>query len=174
MLLPKRISITGPESTGKSQLTKQLAEYYKTTYVDEYSRIFLKYREGYDFYDILSIAKKQLQNENQMAGLAEGMLFCDTDILVNKVWCDYVYNNKHKWIEQKFIEHEYGLYLLCYPDLDWEFDPLRENPENRVELFGMFESILIAAGFNYKIVQAQGNLRFLNAVSIVDEYLKSL
>ncbi|NOY50937.1 MAG: ATP-binding protein [Chlorobi bacterium] len=172
MLLPKRISITGPESTGKSLLTRQLADYYKTTYVDEYSREFLNDKHGYDFQDILSIARKQLQNENSLAGRTNGILFCDTDILVNKVWGAYVYNNQHKWIEEKFMEHEYGLYLLCYPDLEWEYDPLRENPENRDELFGIYERELMTAGFNFKIVKGKGNPRFRNAVKIVDDYLK--
>ena len=37
-----KIVLYGPESTGKSTLAKQLAEYYKTDYVQEYAREYLQ------------------------------------------------------------------------------------------------------------------------------------
>ncbi|MBK7030628.1 MAG: ATP-binding protein [Bacteroidales bacterium] len=37
-----RIAITGPESTGKSWLAEQLAEYYGTVWVPEFAREFLE------------------------------------------------------------------------------------------------------------------------------------
>ena len=37
----KRISITGPESTGKSWLAEQLAGYYQDAWVPEYAREYL-------------------------------------------------------------------------------------------------------------------------------------
>ena len=59
-----RIAITGPESTGKSTLARQLAEHYQTTWVPEFARVYLDqlgrpYEEG----DLVSIAKGQLQAE---------------------------------------------------------------------------------------------------------------
>ncbi len=37
----KKILITGPESTGKSQLTQALARYYHSVYVKEYAREYI-------------------------------------------------------------------------------------------------------------------------------------
>ena len=37
-----RIAITGPESTGKSMLTAQLAKHYKAVMVAEYAREYLE------------------------------------------------------------------------------------------------------------------------------------
>ena len=37
-----KIVLYGPESTGKSTLAKQLAEYYKTDFVQEYAREYLQ------------------------------------------------------------------------------------------------------------------------------------
>ena len=36
-----RIAITGPESTGKSTLTEQLANHFNTLWVKEYAREYL-------------------------------------------------------------------------------------------------------------------------------------
>ena len=174
MQFKNRVSITGPESTGKSWLSKQLALHYKTRFVEEYSRGYLKEKTEYSKEDIYKIAKGQLETEIKTAESKPSILFCDTDLLVNKIWSKYVFGEVDKWTENKFIEHEYGLYLLCYPDIEWEFDPLRENPDNRLLLFEMYEAELKKAGFNYKIIKGQGNERLKNAVSFVDDYLINL
>jgi len=170
--LLNRISICGPESTGKSWLSSKLAGYYKTCFVEEYSREYLDGKESYNKDDILKIAQRQLKEEEETAKTCNSVLFCDTDLLVNKIWSQYVFGEADKWIEDNFIKHEYGLYLLCYPDIEWKYDPLRENPENRDLLFKMYEDELRTAGFNYKIVRGGGNKRMQNAVKFVDEYLK--
>lgn len=169
--LLNRISITGSESTAKSWLTVELAKYYKACRVDEYSREFLSENNIYTETDIIKIAKEQLSREEIIASGCDSLVFCDTDVLVNKIWSTYVYQNCDPWIEKEFINHEYGLYLLCAPDIEWEYDPLRENPDNRQEIFILYENALKDAGFNYKIISGQGNKRLQNAVKAVDTYL---
>lgn len=171
MLYKNRISITGPESCGKSVLSVELAKHYKTSFVKEVSRSYLEEKLNYSYTDIINIAKLQLKSEDNKAIENNRLLFCDTDILVNKIWINYVYNRLDKWIEDRFLQHEYGLYLLCYHDLEWQYDPLRENPNNRDELFHLYELALKDAGFNYKVVRGQGKKRLQNAVNIIDDYL---
>jgi nicotinamide riboside kinase len=60
----KKIIIVGPESTGKSTLCTQLAEYYQTLWCPEYAREYLlKYGTNYSFADLLTVAKGQLALE---------------------------------------------------------------------------------------------------------------
>ena len=40
--LIKRVVICGPESTGKSTMTRNLAAHFKTNFVDEFARDFLQ------------------------------------------------------------------------------------------------------------------------------------
>ncbi|PLX11309.1 MAG: ATPase [Marinilabiliales bacterium] len=174
MLHKNRISITGPESCGKSLLAKQLAEYYNTNYCEEVSRNYLKNKTAYDYEDILEIAKLQLKKENDLYEARNSIIFCDTDILVNLIWSKYVFNKVDNWITDKFTKHEYGLYLLCYPDIEWEFDPLRENPTNREELFQLYENELKTFGYNYVIIRGKGNKRILSAVNAVNKYLSTI
>ncbi len=168
----KRVAITGPESTGKSWLTQQLAMYYQTQWVDEYAREYLsKNGPGYNQDDVIQIAKGQLEREEIAAGQSRDLLFCDTDMLVVKIWSEIVFGQCPVWIEQQFNKHHYDLYLLCAPDIPWKPDPLRENPDNRDELFTHYEKTLIRHKFPYHIVTGRGDKRLKNAINFVDEIL---
>jgi NadR type nicotinamide-nucleotide adenylyltransferase len=165
----KRIAITGPESTGKTQLTEDLAVYFKTNWVIEYAREYLESLEGnYTIEDILSIAKGQLDKEEEIARKTKGLLFTDTDLTVTKIWSEVVFNSCPAWIEKMFVQHRYDLYLLCYPDIDWEADPLRENPDDRLYLFDRYRKELENAGFNFAIVKGRGDERLENAINFVN------
>jgi NadR type nicotinamide-nucleotide adenylyltransferase len=168
--MPKRISITGPESTGKSWLAKRLAEHFKTAWVHEYSVDYLTdHGAEYSIEDVVEIAKGQLELEENYVSSASGLLFCDTDILVSKIWCQVVFNQLPEWIDKNLKSHKYDLYLLCFPDLSWEDAPFRENPDNRDFLFGLYEKELISLDANYRIVNGQGEQRFINALNFVSE-----
>lgn len=164
----KRVAITGPESTGKSTLAQALANHFHTAWVSEFAREYLKEKgTHYSIDDVLEIAKGQLKSEETQALLTDTFLFCDTDMLVTKIWCDVVFNTCPPWIEQQFKNHRYDLYLLCYPDIAWEPDPLRENPENRETLFGYYEEALKANGMPYEIISGKGTQRIAKAISFV-------
>ncbi|MFZ4740174.1 MAG: AAA family ATPase [Bacteroidales bacterium] len=168
----KRIAITGPESTGKSQLAEKLAEYYQTLWVAEYAREYLeKINRPYNYNDVLEIAKAQLDEENKAAKKANKILFCDTDFTVTKIWCDFKYKQCHDWINEQFLTHKYDLYLLCSTDLPWTFDPQRENPNEREELFQIYLKTIRDINFPYRIVNGIGDERLKNAIKIIDKHL---
>jgi NadR type nicotinamide-nucleotide adenylyltransferase len=170
----KRVAITGPESTGKSWLAKKLAKHFNTVWVSEYAREYLEAKgPQYDFDDIAFIAKVQKEREESLANVATDVLFCDTEPLVTKIWSEVVFNKCNPWIENEINSNPYDLYLLCYPDIDWEPDILRENPDNRMELFELYVKELEAHGLNYTIIMGQGDKRFDNALNAVNRLLKT-
>jgi nicotinamide riboside kinase len=64
----KKVVILGPESTGKSFLSEQLANQYDTLWCPEYAREYLlKNGVEYSFNDLLEIAKGHLQLEDEFA-----------------------------------------------------------------------------------------------------------
>lgn len=169
----KRISITGPESTGKSWLAEQLAGIYTTLFVPEFAREYLqKLNRPYTFEDIATIAKEQLKRENYLAGKACNVLFCDTDLLVTKVWSYYKYGKCDPWIEKEVNRHHYDLYLLCDIDLPWEEDPLREHPDRRKELFDIYHIELKKMNANYRIISGTGIERLNNAIYFINSALE--
>lgn len=171
----KRVAITGPESTGKSWLAKKLAMHYHTVWVDEYAREYLK-KNGADYCyeDIVKIARRQKQKEQQLLSKANKLIFCDTEPMVTKIWSEVVFGTVDKWIEQEIIANPYDLYLLCYPDLPWEPDPLRENPDNRTALFELYQQEFSSRGYNFRVVKGTGKERFNNALLFVNALMEDI
>ncbi len=167
----RRIAITGPESTGKSILSESLARHFKTQWVPEYAREYLALLETqYKQSDILEIAKGQLCAEEEHKTYANNFLFCDTDLLVTKIWSEVKYGNCDEWILQQLVNHSYDLFLLCDIDLPWAPDPLREHPNFRKELFDIYLKNLKLYKFPFAIVRGTGIDRMNNAIKIIDEY----
>lgn len=143
----KRILFTGPESTGKSALAKRLAEEWGTVCVPEYARTYLEQLgRPYTEADLLTIAKGQLQWEDQYAEKASGFLFIDTGMLVIKVWSEFKYNRCHPWILEQLQRRQYDLWVLCGIDIPWEPGPMRENPNEREALYGIYRQELRQLG----------------------------
>ena len=62
----QKIVVLGPESTGKSTLCAALAAHYQTIWTPEYARAFLSMNgTKYTYDDLLTIAKGQIQNEDE-------------------------------------------------------------------------------------------------------------
>lgn len=171
----KKISITGPESTGKSWLCEKLAKKYNTIWVPEYAREYLnKLDRKYKFDDIEIIAKKQLEIENSLLEKANKYIFVDTDFLVTKIWSEFVFNKCSKWITEKYFSHKYDLYLLCDIDLPWQYDPQREHPHLRNELFEIYLKELNNLNCNFKIVSGINYKRLYCAVNYIDNENKKI
>ena len=165
----RRISITGPESTGKSWLAQHLARHYQDAWVPEYAREYLNNLDHpYGFEDILHIAKGQFEREEKQAKTAQKILFCDTDFLVTHIWGMVKYGKSHPWIENKKNTHIYDLYLLCDTDLPWEPDPLREHPDQRKELLELYLKELSERKLPYTLISGQGTARLNAAIEAIN------
>jgi NadR type nicotinamide-nucleotide adenylyltransferase len=163
-----RVAVTGPESTGKTWLAKKLAEHFNTVWVPEFAREYLKKNgNNYNYNDILNISKGQKKLELQLLHKANGYIFSDTDPLVTKIWSEIVFGKCDLWIINEIKENPYDLYLLCYPDLLWEEDPLRENPNDRDKLFEIYKNEMENNNLNFNIVKGFGENRLKNAVNFV-------
>ena len=154
-----KIIITGPESSGKTTICKGLSNYYNIPFSEEYSRKYLNHlQKNYTQEDLLEIAKGQLKSnqENQI---------CDTDLITIKIWSEYKYSSCDNWILEQIEKQktENRFYLLCKPDIPWESDPLRENSNDREELFEIYKKELQYLDHNYFIVE--GGNRTENSIS---------
>lgn len=151
-----KIILTGPESTGKTTLARQLAAHYRTFWVPEFARIYLDHLERpYEQSDLLQIAKGQLALEDKLAKKAARLLFCDTGLLVLKVWSEYKYGACHPWILEQLHKRKYDIFFLCGIDVPWKFDPQREHPGVRQELYLLYKKEL--QSFKIPFVELRGN-----------------
>ena len=170
--LIKRVSITGPESTGKSELSRKLASTFNTLWAPEYARDYLlNLKRDYEQKDLAVIGRGQLLKEELRVDGARELLFCDTDMIVLKVWSLFKYGTCDEWILERVKEHKYDLYLLCDIDLPWEEDPLREHPNRRQELFNLYIRELDALKATYHVVSGKGEKRLKSAVDAIETEL---
>ncbi len=169
-----KIAILGPESTGKSQLTIALASYFNAHFVPEMAREYLADKGvNYVYQDVLDIATLQQETENKLQKIHDDKtyLFCDTEMITIKIWLEFKKWNVPGWMIEQIEKSDYKLYVLTDIDLPWQEDPLRENPNDRIELFQLFEKELKNFGKNYKIVKGVGDLRTKNAIEIIQKQI---
>lgn len=168
----KKIAIIGPESTGKSTLSNQLALHYQTSWVPEYAREYLEHlNHPYAETDLLAIAKGQLKAEDQQLGTAKNdLLFCDTDLYVIKVWSEHKYNTCHPWILQQIAKRDYSIYLLTDIDIPWQNDPQREHPDPRMRayFYNVYHDIVIHSGIPWFNIRGDYNTRLVTAVEAIE------
>lgn len=168
-----KIAIVGPESTGKTSLTKQLASHFDTKLVPEFAREYCKdLHRNYTLEDEINIFHGQLASEKRIIKSAQkDFVFCDTMVLTVKVWCDHLFGSTPKQVLEGIAMQSYDLYLLMDIDLPWQEDELRDFPTLREHFMEIWHKELRALSADYKVVSGIGDQRFLNAKSIVEEFL---
>lgn len=173
-----KIALFGPESTGKTTLAKQLAEHYKTAWVPEFARDYLQEKwnakqQVCELDDMMPIAYGQTQLENEKALIANKYLFCDTNLMVTKVFSDIYYNYCDPLLVQAALEHDYDLFFLTDIDVPWEKDDLRDRPEGRESVFAVFKQALLEHNKPFITLSGDKNSRLKKAIAIIDDLAKA-
>ncbi len=164
----KRVCVFGPESTGKSTLTRQLAEHFGTVAVPEYARTVLEARNGeVRLEDMGRIVRGQVASEDALARSAHRLLFCDTDPLTTTIWSDVLFGSCEEWIREEAERRTYDLYLLTDVDVPWVEDVIRYLPEERRSFFDRCEHELKSRGRPYVRISGTWDARFQTAVEAV-------
>jgi NadR type nicotinamide-nucleotide adenylyltransferase len=163
----KWVVISGPESTGKTELARDLSEKFGTVYVPEYAREYIeRLNRPYTYADVEQIAKHQAFEEHHYKSKASnGLLLFDTWFIITKVWFDLVYGKCPEWIIPHIQSTQINLFLVCNTDLPWIPDPVRENGgEKREQLLQRYCSEIRSFGFKYEVINGTGKARVENAI----------
>jgi nicotinamide riboside kinase len=168
----RQIVLTGPESTGKSTLSVQLAKSYHTYAVPEYAREYISnLKRPYTFSDIELIAQEQLNRGNELLKTANRFLFYDTHLIILKVWFLSRFKYYPQWIDDELRKKTVDLFLLCNYDIPWEPDPLRENGgEMRRLLFNVYKSEIEYYNYPYRIISGNTDERLARATIAINDF----
>ncbi len=169
----RRIVISGPESTGKTSLVQDLSRHFNGLYINEYARKYIsELKRPYIYEDVEHIAEVQVKLEKEMLGKTGQYLFYDTWLVITKVWFNIAFGRYPGWIDEYLENADIDLFLLCYPDLPWVADQVRENPgEMRMKLFHMYRKEAENFGFPVVVIKGSNQLRCQSAIRAVNDFI---
>tara|TARA_B100000809_G_scaffold150569_1_gene148065 strand:- start:149 stop:715 length:567 start_codon:yes stop_codon:yes gene_type:complete len=174
-----KVVLFGPESSGKTTLSRELASYYNTHWVEEYAREYLQNKWNQEkkiceLEDIIPIANGQIKLENEFSKKTKNLLICDTDLLETKIYSETYYNGFCDPLLNKYaLENKYDLYLLTDIDIPWAPDDLRDRPNNRKEMFKAFDEALIKYNRRYILVSGNKKKRLKLAINEIDKLISN-
>ncbi len=142
-----RICVIGPESTGKSTLSRRLAEWADTDWVPEASRVYAeRTSRPLTVDDVGPIAREHILLADAAARRAADRgreaLILDTDLVSTVVYARHYYGAVPRWVERAERERRAALYLLCDVDVPWVPDGIRDRPTEREAMFSRFADAL--------------------------------
>ena len=157
------VIVTGPESTGKTTLAAALAARADGTFVPEYPRGYLqalgRLADASDFAHFVVAnahlpAAAKAREKRRGKRKRDRLVVQDTGAEVLKLWHEDKFGPCPAFLDGAFAAQAPDVYLLCRPDLPWEYDPLREDPHRRWELFGKFRGLLDAR--SARVIEVRG------------------
>jgi len=168
----KKIAIVGPESTGKSTLTKLLAKHYNTLWVAEFARYYCAALTApCTMQDEINMFHGQVALEESVLAMADkDFILCDTTFLTVKIWSDEMLGETPQLVLDALRERTYDLYLLLDIDLPWQEDPLRDFPHMREHFMNIWLKELADLNANYVLINGIEE-RLNNAITAIDTFL---
>ncbi|WP_026662203.1 AAA family ATPase [Butyrivibrio proteoclasticus] len=174
----KKVLLIGVESSGKSVMTVNLANYYNTNYIEEAGRD-LSEKSGTDTLmldeDFTEILLTQKLNEMKTVEQSNRVLFCDTDCLITQFFLKFLGGNEENIKLSDAIDalNSYDLVLFLAPDVKWVQDGDRstEIRDNRDKYRKMIADIYESHGKKFEYIEGDYLTKFNRCVELVDKML---
>ncbi len=168
---PKIIVITGAESTGKSTLTEELANYFNVPFIPELARNYIEnLNRKYNYNDVEIIAQLQVNEFKKHQNSEHPYIFVDTWLIVTKIWFEVVFKKEPVWLSNEIQNTKIDLFLVCDTDIPWVSDPVRENGgEMRNILQNRYIDTILKYNFKSKIIKGQNSCRLKSAIQYLNE-----
>lgn len=177
----KKVLLIGGESSGKSTLTINLANYFNTNYLEEVGRD-LSEISGTDEMmlseDYLRILLEHKNREIIAAKESNKVLFEDTDCLITKFFMGFLEGD----IESKNVVladaiaaiNNYDLILFLEPDVKWVQDGGRSSiiEADRENYSNKIKKIYEKAGFKFECISGTYLERFKKCINLVEKMLE--
>lgn len=178
----KKIAIVGPESVGKSTMTKLLAEHYDTSYVAEYGREYTNTLDmrldthEFTLGDISNIAAGHLYREELLLQDSNYLFFADTETITTEIWSEIYFNKSPQWLKDinKIHPYKYDMYFLLDVDVPWVGDGTRHmsDPKQRRWHFLRLRDELVKRNLPFAIVSGSDYTeRFNKIVKGIDHFI---
>jgi HTH-type transcriptional repressor of NAD biosynthesis genes len=170
----KRVCLLGAESTGKTTLAAALAERFGTLWNPEYGRPYTELGRPADApwssWEFTHIARIQCWYEDFLAGLAERVLFSDTDAFTTAVFHE-VYLGTPATGFDELVARSYDLFLVCGLDAAWRHDGIREFEAQRLWMHERYLRHVQESGSPWLLLEGPVDARLDAAAAAVERVL---
>ena len=165
----------GPESTGKSTLTKKLANHYATNFVAEYGRLVYESNGNkVTIDDFIPISVGRQDIEDWMIKHSNKVIFCDTEDLTTFIFSEMYHPTEAYKVVDYFdkillSKPKYDLYILLKPDCDAVQDGTRNFLEERWNHYEVIKSEMINRGYNFIEIGGTWDDRYKNSIEVISD-----
>ncbi len=174
----KKVLIIGLESSGKSVMTVNLANYFNTNYIEEAGRE-LSEKSGTDALmldeDFTEILLTQKINEIKAIEHSKRVLFCDTDCLITRFYLKFLEGDEANIKLADAIDsiNHYDLILFLAPDVKWvqDGDRSEEIRDNRPRYREILADIYHSHGKHFEYIEGDYLTKFNKCVELVNNLL---
>ncbi len=169
-----KIALLGAESTGKSQLSRDLttalqARGHSVTLIDEHLRSWCAQAGRTPLaHEQAAIAQVQTERIAQ-APAHHTHLIADTTALLTAVYSDLLFGDATLLPGAVQQQHRFDLTLVMGLDLPWVADGLqRDGPQSRQPVDACLRTVLAQGGVPFQVVYGSGPVRLQNALNAID------
>jgi len=174
----KRICLVGAESTGKTTLAKNLAEFFKTLWVPEYGREYCieKWKdeiisEDWTTAEFVHIAIEQSRREDEAARTANKVLICDTDAFATSIWHERYLHHQSSEVKDISNERKIDLYILTGDEIPFIQDGFRDGEKIRSWMQSRFIEQLNSTHRNWICVSGTVEERMAVAIQHIEKIM---
>jgi HTH-type transcriptional regulator, transcriptional repressor of NAD biosynthesis genes len=169
---PFRVCLTGAESTGKTELARELATHFRAPCVPEYSREYAeRVARELSYMDVYPIARGQMELEKRLSAGASDVVILDTDLLSTVVYSRHHFGACPIMIESLARTRLADLYLLLDIDVPWIADPVRDSGATRDSLHDLFCDVLDEYGATVRTIAGPWDERLKRAIGEIEGVL---
>ena len=168
-----KVVLTGSESTGKTQLARELGARFDAPVAEEFVRGYAAAKkEPLGFADHGPIAHGQIASEDAAIARATDLVILDTDLVSTVVYCEHYFGRCPEWIIDAARRRAGDLYLLLAPDVPWIPDGVRDRGDRREEMHALFEEKLVELAVRYVEIRGDWPARVDRAAHAVSSTAK--
>lgn len=166
-----KVCFYGAESTGKSTMARQMAEYFNTNFVPEVARELVSSND-FSVEDIIKIGNAQTARIASLEKLANSVLICDTDLITTQIYSKHYLGIIPEVLYELESQVHYDRYFLFDIDVPWVADGLRDLQNQREQMHSIFKNELEIRRIDYVLVQGNWDARYQIVVSEINRLLR--
>lgn len=169
----RKVAILGTESTGKTTLSRQLAEYYGSQLVSEVARSLIPDSKQFAFEDLSLVAAAHAYQIEQAIQADNGWLvILDTDVHLTCSYARFVFDQKLPVADHIWAANRADVYLYLNNDVPYVQDGTRLSEDDRNRLDLSHRAVLGEHGILFQEISGTWEERFNTACSIIDNLLQ--